>query len=146
VKRLIAAAAIVAVGVGAWRWRREQTRPAGTSAATPERTAWPTATPAPGAAEAPSGWLRLEDALAARGVGQTHLGFAFGGRPVTIANVVPGAYTVCGVAFPTGVQSVRDAAPLRDQLDRLPVLCAPVTITDARAQNLAVPVPAPPTM
>jgi hypothetical protein len=88
----------------------------------------------------------LLDALTARGVGQTHLGFAVGGRAVTLSDVVPGAYTLCGVAFPIGIQSVRDAAPLRDKLDLLPVLCAPVTITDAPTQTIAVPVPAPPTM
>jgi hypothetical protein len=84
---------------------------------------------------------QLFDALAARGAGATHNGFSVHASAVTFPDVVPGGYSACAVAFPPTVQSPRDAAQLRDQLDQLPCACTPVTIGDGPTQTIAVPVP-----
>ncbi len=82
---------------------------------------------------------------ALNGDGSFHQAVILAAKPATMQNVEPGAYTLCGVPYPSSVQSAADMLKLRSQGVQLPAACVPQTINEnVPAQDIVIALPAPP--
>ena len=85
--------------------------------------------------------LELEAALAVRGPGKFNQGLVAGGRPLRMANMTTGPYTVCVLPVEGDVRDSNDAEKAMKDPDALPVTCKPVEIAASpNEQNVTITV------
>ena len=87
--------------------------------------------------------LRL--AVSTSSASYTYVGFSGGGRPARAQNVQPGAYTVCAIPLPAGMQGGGAWSYLQQNADKLAAFCLQRTVAaDPAEQPVQVPVTVPP--
>jgi hypothetical protein len=87
--------------------------------------------------------LRL--AVSTSSASYTYVGFSGGGRPARAQNLQPGAYTVCAIPLPAGMQGGGAWTYLQQNADKLAAFCLQRTVAaDPAEQPVQVPVTVPP--